>query len=200
MGVPLGAYRANIRHWSSFCTAKKKFSLKQLFRSANNTIQLTQMRLCRRLHTGAQCSRLNKTWIETGTRGQSNIRHGTQQTPGCIRQNITQMNLKRQFRVLGYPKNMQTLYLLKLITSKSKITVTGSIGLRSVNRKTVSELPSLTDCTDNGGSILLSIADCSHNGISIVFYCKDLTYNDINIAFYSKIALITASVLLSITY
>ena len=53
--------------------------------------------------------------------------HDTQ-TPGCFRYNSTRMSLKRQLRVSDYPKNTQTLFLLKLSTTKSEITIQNNNG------------------------------------------------------------------------
>ena len=58
--------------------------------------------------------------------------HLTQLAPSHSHQR-TVKSLKPPLRVLGYPKNTQTLYLLNLSTTKSEIPITGSTGSRPAN-------------------------------------------------------------------
>ena len=79
-----------------------KFTLTQPFRTANNTIQQTQMRLRRRHQHGNIPLKVGQNiCIEQllSTREQSNYfpaRCTTLKTPGCIQHNFTQMSLIRQ--------------------------------------------------------------------------------------------------------
>ena len=115
------------KHCPSF-HALKKFTLAQLL-STENTIQQTQ-RTPQTTSTWAQYSRLDITHalkLLLSTRGQSKIFLPSARLLAAFdktsRKRVSKVNL-----VKGYSKNTQTLYLFKLSTTKSKITIDGSMG------------------------------------------------------------------------